>query len=341
MAIWGGDGSSKENTRYADTWDDFIALFKDGNYTFIGFPTHDQEGNLIPISERVIDLRRYPWITETSAAGVNNDGKKVVYGNNWTILGPSIRNCFLLKFSQSSETNAYLYDLTIKNAYVFAFENSRAGIFETYGRYYKYFYRVKVSATFDGVGGSAMFSYGTTGTNQDVLLMYNCSLNFKIHGSFYLRTSAYAALTMENCLINLQSSEYGHTGKTDLLDDSVLRFCKIQGSIKLGNWNFSTDVYKIIRPANYSAYAYNVIDLEVHKSSSITTPLKCGVDQCASGSTLACFLINKTKIENNGFTFYSGENPNQQIVGVTQEQLTNRDYLESVYFLVGETPIDD
>ena len=330
MAIWGGDGSSKANTAYCDTWDDFIYLFTNANYGHIGFP-ESYDG------DKVIDLRKKGWLktTYTVASPTNT---KYIYGNGWTILGGSIMDCRLLQIARNSVYYSNIYDLTFKNFYIISLASNIASLFETKFNYPKCFYNCKFSATFDGAAGGSYsaFIYGGTGSNTDTCYFYQCSFNFKIHGKFYFSTGQNCVHYCENCLVNLTTSEYGiapENSNNNYVVGGIYRFSKITGKVKLAYWSWTTTVYYIAK-CSYGN-VYNVVDLEMDKAPSVGS-LSCGVSITGYQDSLAAFVCNKTKIEKNGFTFYTPDAT--RVIGATEADMTNKSYLESIYFLVGDTP---
>lgn len=331
MAIWGGDGSSKANTAYCDTWDDFIYLFTSPNYKCIGFPeTYD--------GDKVIDLRKKGWLkTRYTVASPSNT--KYVYGNGWIILGGSIMDCSLLLLSSDSVNGTNIYDLTFKNFYIISLAGKTASLFETkYWYAGKNFYNCKFSATFDGAAGGSYtaFIYGGTGTNSDISYYYQCSFNFKIHGKFYFSIGQSCTHYCENCLINLTTSEYGiapQDSTNNYILGGMYRFCKISGKVKLAYWSWTTTTYYIARCG--SANVYNVVDLEMDKAPSVGS-LNCSISINGYQDSLAAFVCNKTKIEKNGFTFTTSDAT--RVIGAAEADMTNKSYLESIYFLVGDTP---
>lgn len=333
MAIWGGDGSTEDNTAYADTWEDFIELWT-SNCMHIGFPVEDQNNNPILLENRVIDLRKKGWLTTSYYSG----GTKYVHGNNWTILGGSISSCFLFRISE--DDSCRFMDLTFKNFYIISI-SSYAGLFKTSYCYTKEFYRCKISATIDTAGGIGSYTSGLinggTNTNTDTVSFYQCSLNLKLHGSSYIRGGRNAYLYLENSIMNITTSEYGFWPTNNDLyfqDLTMCRFSKITGNLKLGRWSWSTGEFRVM---NLLYSVYSVIDLEISKAPTVGS-LSCRFNN-GGYNGVASFIINKTKAEKNGFTLYSTDT--SRIVPTDEVNMTNKAYLESVYFLVGDEPIDD
>lgn len=337
MAIWGGDGKSIDNIAYSDTWEDFLYLLTTPDYNYIGFPAEYS-------GEKVIDLRKKGWITTgyiTQADPNYSTGgpaykEKFIYGNGWTILGGSVMNCYLLQLASNSCERCYIYDLTFKNFYIISISLGTAGLFSSNGNRYNYYYRCKFSATLDGAAGGShvSFIYGATGTNQNEHNFYQCSFNLKIHGYFYFGTGQSISYFFQNCLLNLTSSEYGMIPKSsdnNFLMGGTYQFSKIQGKVKIGYWAWTTGVFYIAKTGYYNVY--NVVDIEIDKVPE--GPPNCGISVGGS-SSIAAFVCNKTKIEKNGFTFYT--NDSSKAVAVSEQDMTNKSYLESIYFLVGDTP---
>ena len=96
---------------------------------YVEMATKDQQGNPIPVEDRVMDFRKSNWYignNDTSNgdgynagwAALSINGPKVVDGKDWVILGISLRNCHLFYFKNDTTGTRTLKNFVIKNAYL-------------------------------------------------------------------------------------------------------------------------------------------------------------------------------------------------------------------------------
>ena len=329
MAIW-GNGTSESDPVYFDTWEDFQTALSISNYTYLEFATKDINNNYIPLENRVMDLRKKGWF---SGAAIRIQGKTKIKGNGWTILGMSIMNGSVI-----NESNVTVQDLIIKNMYIYA--NDGSSIFHVHGGT-STFSNCKFSGVFDSSNNNTITvfnlgsNYGSSSTGR--IYIERCSFNFKIHNYIYLLGYYAGPPTFDNCLFNFTSSDYGtrfliNPNKTTHTSYywAIYRFCKFSGGLIIRDYEQTPNLICI-----NSNTAFCVFDIDVRY---LTEPSSNPVLISYNGSiTNSTSVINKDKIhlpEGIDFSVPSC------VAKCSASDMVNKSYLESVYFLVGDEPVD-
>lgn len=313
MAIWGGDGSTYEQMIYADTIEDLKTLLEtdlgdNKPYKYIGLPkTYD--------GDKVLDLRKKGWCAGSGSPYINMPyysgmQERYLYGNGWTILGASILDGNF--FAKGWLPTLYIYDLTIKNAYVYA-NSYDSSIF---GGYKYYLNNCKVSATLDGSTSKwAAVFYGEFDSAIE-----QTSMNIKLHCQALPNYGWFG--TIKNSLIHFETSNKGLFNYATPLINGWSIFSKIEGTVK----PYNTD--RTLTISFTSNSGYNVVDLEVingGSGSAITYSL-------SAPSSSPC-IYNSEKVRTNVTVSTSGA-----MFPVTSAEMVSKAHLESINFLVGDAP---
>lgn len=104
MSYWGT--GTREDPYVCDTWDSLVdrcANSRDDIEIYVEMAAKTQQGVLIPVSERIIDMRRRSWFLSDGTDGALVVPSTRIYpihinGNDWNILGASLRDCRLIVF---------------------------------------------------------------------------------------------------------------------------------------------------------------------------------------------------------------------------------------------------
>ncbi len=338
MAILGGGGFSANDPIYVDTIESFKEVFEDQTkkYTHIAFPE-------VYNGPKVIDLRSRGWNPINIGYRTILESHRYVYFNGWTILGLNVMDSWFFCASTGAYgKTTYIYDLIVKNAYMLAVTASTC-CFCNSGGGYTYFVRCKFSGIIDANNNHASLmwpqysAYGSGSTDRRVSAS-QCSFNIELHTQSTGGNSSSCQVKvigncnntngnygdMINCMFNTISPFY-RAGNNDnfVIYEGTFRFCKWTGAIDL-----YTRFHRFIKGNTNSAY--NVVDTDIYcrwsDSSNTTVYVNFG-----SGIN----LINTDRVLSIVSTIsYSLSHCSK----VTQAQMMDRDYLNSIEFICGETP---
>lgn len=235
----------------------------------------------------------------------------------------------------------YIYDLIVKNAYLLAVTATTCCFCNSEGGYTN-FVRCKFSAIIDANNNHAslMFpqynAYGGGDTGRRVSAS-QCSFNIELHTQSSGGNSSSCQVKVIgncnnpngnygdiiNCIFKTISPFYRAGNNSNFyMYEGVFRFCKWIGAIDL-----YTRFHYFIKGENSSAY--NVVDTDIYCrwSDSSNTTVYVGF-----GSGIN--LINTDRVRT--ITSTIGYNLSH-CSKVTQAQITDRDYLNSIEFICGET----
>lgn len=334
MAILGGGGHSANDPIYVDTLESFKEVFEDetNKYTYIAFPE-------VYDGPKVIDLRARGWNPINIGYRAVLSSNRYVYFNGWTILGLNVMDSwfFCACSADSNGRTTYIYDLIVKNAYVLAVTGAACCFCNAYGGY-TYFVRCKFSAIIDANNNHASFmwigynAYGN-GSADRRFSASQCSFNIELHTQSNGSNCQVCVIgnpagwvdnygNIINCIFNTISPFYRVSGNDDYfyVYRGIFRFCKW-----IGNVNLYRRVFKFI--GGFSNSAYNVVDTDIISSNgSDTTTI-----YVAFGSGIN--LINTDRIHSSTIQYQLS-----RCTKVTQAQMLDRDYLNSIEFICGETP---
>jgi hypothetical protein len=339
MAILGGGGHSANDPIYVDTLESLKEVFEDttNKYTHIAFPE-------VYDGPKVIDLRSRGWNPINIGYRSDWSENRYVYCNNWTILGLSIMDSWFWALSSSSSKTTYVYDLIMKNVYVIAI-TSEACCFCNTSSGYGHFVRCKFSAVLDANNNHVSFvnqyynPYGSSSTGRRMYAT-QCSFNTELHtqgNSLYAKVIGSPSNTNEqqgdiiNCIFNINAPFLRFTNNSNEQTRTTtyqgrFRFCKWIGSVK----GYQNRIHFIQGGSNS---AYNVVDVDFYSyfSSSSSTCVICVA--FSSGVN----IINSDRFHSVNSTIQTSLS---RCTKVTQAQMTDQDYLNSIEFICGNTPSD-
>jgi hypothetical protein len=373
MAVW-GSGTAADPWKVTD-WDSFVEKC---NYestpssaiTYIVFPTHDQNGNLIPVEERVIDMRHHDWYVDRRD---NNSiivlpSIKDIEGNGWTILGLSLRNSYLFRNNTGSPgsngnsnrgTNTIIKNLNFQNIYchgcVYLFNPNANGS------------RVTVTGCkFSGVSDNSIVDpYATSSGSSAGCICTNtsysgwnvftaCSFNFKFINMY--KTVQYnggsggytGKVEFNNCIFNVEgkiksTTSNGGSGTSDSAKYNIFfgyfYFCKMTGRLILEN----------AEADSATAYAYlyhnqggslNVIDFKLKstKTNYFNYNYWLIVRTRNSSEVTITYYDYESGFSTVGWnTEYQGTASAFKIP-TNRTQMTDKDWLELQGFVIGTAP---
>lgn len=322
MAYW-GSGTSAE-PYVCDSFSSLVEVC--GTYVnttvYVEMATKDQQGNPIPVEDRVMDFRKSNWYigsnNTSSADGYNAawaalsiNGPKVVDGKDWVILGISLRNCHLFYFRQDTEGTRTLKNFTIKNAYLQGHSSLVAN--KAYGARLVNLSNIKASGVLDmstvssptsDLDNLGLFTLRCQITDYNPYFrITKCSFNFKFitlfkSSCFRINNALGNRFEFNNCLFNIEgkvtsgllASSPSLTGMmtNNTMFLGTFFFCKFSGSIYYGQG--SSNVYMPL----YKNYAgtLDVIDFDIY-------PLVP-----ADHYDLSCYIIGASTINTNKIIHY-------------------------------------
>lgn len=338
---------------------------------YIEMATKDQQGNPIPVEDRVMDLRKSDWCigSNDNAAGwyaIRINGPKVIDCKDWMILGISLRNCHLLYFASSdSDGTRSLKNLTIKNAYLQG--HSSLVDNKAYGARLISLSNIKVSGVLD------MSTVSSPTTDLDNLGLFTlrcqttdynpyfritkCSFNFKFVTLF--KTSCFRTnntlggrFEFNNCLFNIEGKvtaglqSGGAPALTDMAANNTMFFgkfffCKFSGSIYYDhddNNNFYMLLYK-----NYAG-TLDVIDFDIY-------PLVSANYNNYIGYIVGASTINTNKIIQyckpiclhgnlNNMKYSHPTNSAPFLHPTDRAEMCNEQWLTEKGFIIGSPPVE-
>ena len=338
---------------------------------YIEMATEDQQGNPIPVEDRVIDLRKHDWYMNNTNQGVitiasgSVNYARFVDGKGWTILGASLRNYHLVYFDALENNGRSTFkNFTFKNVYL-------QGNSSLFASNYAYMTYIKISnikasgvldlstvsdPTVDNKSiGLISISYAYT-TNNPGFRFTACTFNFKFVTTFRLFTNydngdSGNRCEFNNCNFNIEGKisvgiKYVSQELTWLLSYNTLffgvfYFCKFGGSIY---YNQSTsDDSHILLYKNFGG-TFDVIDFDIYPLISY------------SSSTRWCFIVAGSTISTNKIIQYckaiynhgsikqlSYENPTNSapfLHPADREEMCNEQWLLEKGFVIGSPPTE-
>jgi hypothetical protein len=368
MAVW-GSGTLEDPWKVTD-WDNFVSKCNEtqsviSDRTYIEFPTHDQNGNLIPVEERVIDLRHHEWFVGNDAADVIIDVYrfKTIEGNGWTILGMSIRNMTLFSLKIDSDGNSKrnrnrnfeMINLNFQNIYV----HGKCILFKTHYNGSRYSITgCKFSGVFDASitdiysNYTCAITYGAI--NQGWNVFTACSFNFKFVSGMRIEfTSYYSSIynsnEFNNCIFNIE-------GKPKPFNTSILAagyeagryhlwygtfyFCKFTGKLLLDCADSEAQETWLGTYFNVNG-SLNVIDITLKKVTAQYDLFTYFYNLCYGSSNdneVTIRYFDRSDIpDTDGFRFATRK-ANVFKIPADRAQMTNKDWLEDQGFVIGTAP---
>lgn len=372
MAIW-GSGTLEDPWKVTD-WDNFVSRCNEtesgeDDRTYIEFPTHDQNGNLIPVEERVIDLRHHEWLVGNGTA----DSIFVIYryktieGNGWTILGLSIRNSSLFCIRKNSGSaaknrnrNFEMTNLNFQNIYV----HGKCILFRTNANGARFSISgCKFSGVFDAsitdiygsqVSGTCAITYGTIYQGWNVFTA--CSFNFKFVSGMriqYTSSTGDSSSSSEfnNCIFNIE----GKPKPTDVdiingasylygryfLWYSIFYFCKFTGTLLLDCADSETNETWLGTYLNRDG-SLNVIDIKLKRVPAQYDYFYYYYNLCYASlndNEVTIRYFDRTDIPDSVIGLkLTTNNANVFKIPADRTQMTDKDWLEGQGFVIGTPP---
>lgn len=377
MAVW-GSGTLEDPWRVTD-WDNFVdkcnAPVADAEERhYIEFPTHDQNGNLIPPEQRIIDMRHHDWYVDVNKSNLGQQGiieltingnepYKTIEGNGWTILGLSLRNSILFYIGRTKYTGNVpkhreradeVKNLNFQNIYL----HGSCYLFCTYSSKT----RISVSGCkFSGVvdnsindpystiktSGSAIFGIATS---SGYTTATSCSFNFKFinlfKASLLYGTSGGVyndGMEFNNCLFNIEgkikpTTEYENGTNNHnkyYMFFAVFYFCKITGKFIVDKSSGSSTYAYLLSDVNGSL---NVIDIYISSPNPGWSYPYYLLHYLKNASEVSIRYIEYDKAATkNNMSIQTFGNAGFKIPA-DRAQLTDKDWLENQGFVIGTPP---
>lgn len=372
MALW-GSGTLEDPWKVTD-WDNFVSRCVEtqsasSGRTYIEFPTHDQNGNLIPVEERVIDLRHHEWYVgnNTSDAVLNINRFKTIEGNGWTILGMSIRNRSLFKINIDSgdarknrNRNFEMKNLIFQNIYV----HGKCILFRTYangsrfsvtGCKFSGVFDASISNIYSSASDTCAISYGALYEGYNVFTA--CSFNFKFISGMrieYIESGdGYYSCEFNNCIFNIEgkpkpfdtnliggdSSTY-NCGRYHLMY-STFYFCKFTGKLLI-DCAYSQNGEVWLGTYVNRVGSLNVIDIKLKKVTTQYDNFNYVYNLCYESFnnnevTIRYFDMTELPVGTVGFRFATNRS-NVFKIPSNRAQMVDKDWLEDQGFVIGSPP---
>jgi hypothetical protein len=337
MAILGGGGQSVDDPVYVDTLESLKEALADevNLYKYIAFPE-------VYDAPKVIDLRSAGWnpINIQSPPYKSDRPQVHIYFNNWTILGLSMMDSMSSDktFFNAYEVEVYIYDLIIKNAYILA-ATSEASMFncsEGNNTAIINFYRCKFSMCIDAQNNdvTAFHGFANGGYHTERHMnFYQCSFNTNyVMNTTGLRTRLYyqnyGKGSFVNCIFNVVASHHRESsGYSNYLVgySGQMQFCKIIGSID----HIRGDQIDILSLNREWGSVYNVVDMDITDHTQTSHTYLC--IQFERGTN----IINSSKLSKAVGSF---SKQYSNLTECTTAQMQDKDYLNSIEFICGDTP---
>ena len=334
MAILGGGGQSVDDPVYVDTLESLKEVLADevNLYKYIAFPE-------VYDGPKVIDLRSAGWnpINIQSPPYKSDRPQVHIHFNNWTILGLSMMDSMSSDktFFNAYEIEVYIYDLTIKNAYILA-ATSDASMFncsDGNSTAIINFYRCKFSMCIDAQnsGVIAFCGFANGGYHAERRMnFYQCSFNVNyvmgntgLDSTLYYQNYSIGSFT--NCIFNVVASHHRCSTSNRLIGFcKQLQFCKIIGSIE----HVDGDQIRILTCSSSGGSVYNVIDMDIIDYRTRDTTLYI---EFATGKN----IINSSKLSKATGTL---NKTYSHLTECTTAQMQDKDYLNSIEFICGDAP---
>lgn len=376
MAVW-GNGTLEDPWRVTD-WDNFVdkcnAPVADAEERhYIEFPTHDQNGNLIPPKQRVIDMRHHDWYVDINKSTPGQQGiieltvngsqpYKTIEGNGWTILGLSLRNSVLFYIGRTKYNgggtkhrnradevknlnfqNVYLHG----SCYLFCTNSSKTRI-SVSGCKFSGIVDNSINDPYTSVKNEGSAIFGIV-ASSGYTTATSCSFNFKFINLFKASllhgTSGVVwndGMEFNNCLFNIEGkikpSDYNENGKNNhnkyYMFFAVFYFCKITGKIIVESRQDTSYAYLI---SNVDG-SLNVIDIYISSPSTEWSHYYYLRHYLNNASEVSIRYIEYDKASTkNNVTIETNGNTSFKIPA-DRAQLTDKDWLENQGFVIGTPP---
>lgn len=373
MAVW-GSGTLEDPWKVTD-WDNFVSKCNEtesgeDDRTYIEFPTHDQNGNLIPVEERVIDLRHHEWFVGTNGSEqiFYISRFKTIEGNEWTILGMSIRNKSLFNIDKrytgtavkNRLRNFEMMNLNFQNIYVHGkcilFKNGSNGSrYSISGCKFSGVFDASITDIYTSTQSeTCAISQGGSYQGWDVFTA--CSFNFKFISGMRIEFSSSSgnnSSEFNNCIFNIE----GKPKATDVnilsgnaylygryfLWNGTFYFCKFTGKLLLDCADSETNEKWLGTYLNRDG-SLNVIDVTL---KSVTARYDYFyyyynlVYASLNNNEVTIRYFDRTDIPDSVIGLrLDTNNANVFKIPADRAQMTDKDWLEGQGFVVGSPPIN-
>lgn len=373
MSYWGT--GTKEDPYVCDTWDSLVdrcANSDAGSEIYVEMAAKTQQGVLIPVNERVIDMRRRNWFLSDGTGGAlvvpSRNYPIHINGNDWTILGASFRDCRLMVFRYSGVVS-YVENFTFKNIYLQGHSSLFSQVGDTSGTKRVLVSNIKASGVLDLSTLTSIASANTNialfntsvATGQEVgdhgFRVTACSFNFKFVAGFRLTNCngkdggaiAISNFEFNNCLFNIE-------GKTTDINTSMpgnttamyrypffgtFYFCKFTGSIYYDHIDNRSCVMFLYYNGGGTL---DVIDFDIYCNVSIDN--LSDTDRIIVNSTIATAKIihyHKTTFPHSvigAVNHYHNTNAAAFLNPSSREEMCDRQWLLEQGFIIGTPPSD-
>lgn len=340
MAIQGSGTSS--DPYIVTTYDDLVSTInsypQNGGTKHIAFPA-------IYDGSKVMDMRDRGWMPKLSAnppSTTSNPVSLYLHCNGWTILGLSCMSNSWWDTSNNEPrcSHVTIDDLIIKNFYLLSTTDDEIALFQHSTRIKGSrltLNRCKMSGCLDAMQGYVNIEMYAIGTNP--FYANSCSFNVKFinhnnpAGFNMHRIDSSTVDFFYNCIFNITDQNNNNINERsnmywDYLLSGELYFCKIVGFIKRNpNHSSGSGYYYFIHPKEPSCY--NVFDFEV-----IDMYKRLWIDN-QEGYMFGVYNKDKTTVGGNDM--FNPCQPNY-FRGLTSAQMVDKDYLNSIDFICGDTP---
>lgn len=326
-------------------------------YIYVEFATHDRQGNPIPVSERIDDCRYNNWILESNGFRTyfvsSHIVKVFINGNEWTILGVSLRRSQLIDASSSrgggspsynKDCTLYIENLIFKNVYLQGAAGRYSLLYVSGANTRVEISNCKFSGVIDNSGNS---SYNTgQGNNVNnvvsggVNVFTACSFNFKFVGHFKLSQRGSAdpdATEFNNCLLNFSGKYTGTTVESPaasygFMYGAIMYFCKCQGQIIMDTNNGNLNLHMFY---DYGG-TLNVVDVDIRILDGLANYLR--VFYRHSNSTSKDIFYVQPDKSYEYFVVGCKDNAASFILPSNRAQLVDATWLEDQGFIIGSPP---
>lgn len=373
MAYWGT--GTKEDPYVCDTWDSLVdrcANSQNDREIYVEMATKTQQGVPIPVSERVIDMRRWNWFLSDGTGGALVVSFRYdpihINGNDWTILGASLRDCRLMEF-RYSRVVSYVENFTFKNIYLQGHSSLFSQVGDVNDSKRILISNIRASGVLDLSTLSSIASANTNialfntsiatgqGVGDSGFRVTACSFNFKYVAAFRLTncngkdsgTSAIKNFEFNNCLFNIEgkttdvnTSMPGSTGAMYRYPFfGTFYFCKFTGSIYYDHIDNSSCVMFLYYNGGGTL---DVIDFDIYCNVSFQS--FSDTDRIVANSSIATAKIihyHKTTFPHyaiGAVNRYHSTNAAAFLHPSSREEICDRQWLLEQGFIIGTPPSD-
>ena len=375
MAYWGT--GTREDPYVCDTWDSLVDRCANSNVQseiYVEMAAKTQQGVLIPVSERVIDMRRRSWFLSDGTGGALVVPSRAypihINGNDWTILGASLRDCRLISF-RCNDVVSYVENFTFKNIYLQGHSSlfAQTGIASGDSTKRVLVSNIRASGVLDlstlssiisANTNIALFNVDATSIGDTGFRVTACSFNFKFVAAFRLNifngrdsgASTVKNFEFNNCLFNIEGKTISDVyASFPSAQGAMYRypffgtfyFCKFTGSIyydHIHNNNNTTTMFLYYNGGG----TLDVIDFDIYCIADATGI--ADTDRIYAHSTIANAKIiqyHKAIYSHDPIVeiiYYHTSNAAAFLHPSDREEMCDRQWLLEQGFIIGTPPSD-